>query len=132
MLSDLISRSALLKEAAADGAYGYVDAKQIVTAPAVDAVRRAVFEQILWERDTAIQQLKDHGIPFGGTAPGVVEVVRCKECEYWNREIGWCKQHSHFIATDGEACHPWESSEWKMFDEDDFCSYGERRANDGK
>ena len=38
MQNDLISRSALLKEATADGAYGYVDAKQIAAASAVDAV----------------------------------------------------------------------------------------------
>ena len=34
----LIDANALIKEACADGAYGYVDAKQIVDAPTVDAV----------------------------------------------------------------------------------------------
>ena len=34
----LIDANALIKEANADGAYGYVDAKQIVDAPTVDAV----------------------------------------------------------------------------------------------
>lgn len=41
----------------------------IKNAPAVDAVLRSVVEQIKWERDCAMQQLKDHGIPFGGIAP---------------------------------------------------------------
>ena len=34
----LIDADALIKEANADGAYGYVDAKQIADAPNVDAV----------------------------------------------------------------------------------------------
>ena len=34
----LIDADALIKEAYADGAYGYVDAKQIADAPTVDAV----------------------------------------------------------------------------------------------
>lgn len=56
-----------------------------------------------------------------------VEVVRCKDCQHWHEETGWCNQHSHFIGADGEACHPWESANWKMFEPDDFCSYGEKR-----
>ena len=35
----LIDANALIKEANADGAYGYVDAKQIADAPTVDAVK---------------------------------------------------------------------------------------------
>lgn len=34
----LIDADALIKEACAEGAYGYVDAKQIADAPTVDAV----------------------------------------------------------------------------------------------
>ena len=34
----LIDANALIKEACAEGAYGYVDAKQIADAPTVDAV----------------------------------------------------------------------------------------------
>ena len=57
----------------------------------------------------------------------VVEVVRCKNCKHWNEETGWCNLHSHFIDSKGEACHPWESSEWTMFNDNDFCSDGERK-----
>lgn len=60
-----------------------------------------------------------------------VEVVWCKDCKHWHEETGWCNHHSHFVGSKGEACHPWESSEWKMLNADDFCSYGERSA-DGK
>ena len=34
----LIDANALIKEACAEGAYGYVDAKQIAEAPTIDAV----------------------------------------------------------------------------------------------
>lgn len=62
-------------------------------------------------------------------APSVdaVEVVRCKDCKHYDAEPRWCKRHSHFIDERGCACHPWESNDWLMFDEDDFCSYGERK-----
>ena len=50
--------------------------KLMVDAPAADVVSRSVFEQVKWERDIAMEQLKDHKIPFGCIAPDVVEVVR--------------------------------------------------------
>ena len=71
----LIDANALIKEANADGAYGYVDAKQIADATTVDAV----------------------------------PVVRCRECTGWDE-----KKH--------------ECSHWYGFRENDFCSYGERKA----
>ena len=37
-MARLIDANQLIKEANADGAYGYVDAKQITDAPTVDAV----------------------------------------------------------------------------------------------
>lgn len=90
--------------------------------PAVDAVSRPVFEQIQWERDCAMQQLKDHDIPFGGIAPDVVKVVRCKNCrrcdgfpgeEIEPNEIGICRINRVAVKPD------------------DFCSYGERKAENG-
>lgn len=56
-------------------------------------------------------------------APAVdaVEVVRCRECKHWNE--------------DALACDtlPWvNSSEHANWYAEDFCSYGVRRANDGK
>ena len=58
-----------------------------------------------------------------------VEVVRCKDCKHWHEETGWCNHHSYFVEEDGEPCHPWESNNCKMLNEDDFCSYGERKDN---
>lgn len=59
-----------------------------------------------------------------------VEVVRCKDCKHWHKETGWCAEHSSFINERGVFCHPWESANWKMFDDNDFCSYGERKENE--
>ena len=53
----------------------------IETATAADVVSRGVFEQVKWERDMAMQQLEEHGIPFCGVADDVIEVVRCKDCK---------------------------------------------------
>lgn len=49
-------------------------------------------------------------------AADVVEVVRCKECRYWQ---------------DNNGGYPHEECRWgkdETPDADDFCSYGERRA----
>lgn len=34
-------------------------------APTVDAVHRETLAQVMWERDVAMKQLDEHGIPFG-------------------------------------------------------------------
>ena len=39
MMTRLIDADALIKEACAEGAYGYVDAKQIADAPTIDAIK---------------------------------------------------------------------------------------------
>lgn len=54
------------------------------------------------------------------------EKVLCRDCKNYHADIGWCDEHSHFILH-GEFCHPWESSEWKMFPEDYWCADGEMR-----
>ena len=51
-------------------------------------------------------------------AENTVEVVRCKDCIHWDSETGWCYKHSRFY--NGGMC-------WDMFNDDDFCSFGERR-----
>ena len=108
--------------------YGAVADFMIIVSsiPAADVVSREVFEQVKWERDTALQTLEEHGIGLGQKAD-VVEVVRCKNCKHWHEDTGWCYHHSHFMGDKGEFCHPWESANWKMFDGDDYCSDGERK-----
>ena len=69
----LIDANALIKEANADGAYGYVDAKQIADAPTVDAVE--VVRHGRWICvDTDTEQF--------------FLCNRCKKKEYW--ESNYC------------------------------------------
>lgn len=44
-----------------------------------------------------------------------VEVVRCKECEYWDEDCR-CNGRKNGLVME-------------YTDEDDFCSYGKRKAN---
>ena len=50
-------------------------------APAADVVPRAACEQMKWERDVAMQQLSDAGIPFCGEMGG-------KRDEFFDRYLG--------------------------------------------
>ena len=86
--------------------------------PTVDAVSRGVHDQVRWERDVAIKQLEEHGIPFGGIAPDVVKVVRCKDCEWYENGKSY----------DAYCNHPTDGMNYTA--EDDFCSYGERKDNE--
>lgn len=51
------------------------------------------------------------------------ELIRCRDCKYYNndglelKDIGWCELNSKIYP----------SGEWDMWDEDDFCSRGERK-----
>lgn len=63
----LIDANALIKEANADGAYGYVDAKQIADSPTVDAVE-VVHGR--WVDKPLIKSFKHTNIP----------VVECSAC----------------------------------------------------
>ena len=75
-MSEYIEREALIAEydrvhiGAAGGAR-----KLMAEAPAVDVVSQAVFDQVKWERDTALATLKEHGIGLAEKTD-VVEVVR--------------------------------------------------------
>ena len=54
-------------------------------------------------------------------AADVVEVVRCKDCKYWD-DRGYC-DHEHWEDAEGWA---------KTADHDDFCSYGRRNDADNR
>ena len=56
-----------------------------------------------------------------------VPVVRCARCRHYHADIGWCDQLSYFQTSDGEPCSPAESMDWKMFQENDYCSMGQRK-----
>ena len=61
------------------------------------------------------------------SAADVAPVVRCRECKHYHAGTGWCDQLSYFQTPNGEPCSPAESMEWKMFQENDFCSMGQRK-----
>ena len=113
----LIDADAL--RAQCDAPHWCVWMSEIDDAPTVDAVPVGVLEQIRWERDTAMQQLEEHGIPFCGKADDVVHVVRCGECarrytELCSLSVGQMNCKVYFIQQG----------------DDFFCKKG-RRDNDG-
>lgn len=120
---DLISRSALKRYIQENG---MVYANKLDDFPAVDAVSRAVFEQIKWERDTAFQQLKDHGIPFGGTAPDVVKVLLCAFCAKFDTSGYENSNEEDFLLHVGHCKHWGKSTQGCG-----FCDQRERRQDDG-
>ena len=60
----------------------------------------------------------------------VSEVVRCKDCKYYDKETGFCLNHSYFKDSDGMSCSPADSRDFTFFNEDDFCSYGKMKDGD--
>lgn len=82
--------------------------------PSADAVSKGVLEQFRWERDVAMAQLEEYGIPFGTDKDeDMVRIVRCKDCRHRyeegdNTHYYWCRLNDIPI------------------DDTDFCSWGER------
>ena len=84
--------------------------------------------QIKWERDIAVQQLRDdYGVDFGKVKdPDFVKVVRCINCKY-SRDLQTKTEKADYrtgciICTNGEI----SDTEFAMW-ANDFCSYGEKR-----
>lgn len=72
-----------------------------------DVVPKGVLNQFRWERDVAMMQLEEYGIPFlTNKDEDIVKVVRCKDCKWY------------------KACKVFSNNAWH---DDDFCAYGERR-----
>lgn len=78
----------------------------------------AVYPRFKWERDTAISQLEEYGIGFAEKKRDLVEVVRCKDCKWYEQ-----KQKNLPYAVKKSYCNRSCTLATK---EDDFCSYGER------
>lgn len=82
------------------------------------------FEQVKWERDIAIEQLKSYGVGFCENKE-LVEVVRCKDCKYrreldcpmYHEELEDCDDGDYvyidIVATDNTV-------------DDGFCHRGEK------
>lgn len=66
-MDDLISRKSLIKNLNkfAQEHYTRLIDTLIKKEPSVDAILKGVYNQVAWERDVAMAQLEEHGIPFG-------------------------------------------------------------------
>ena len=93
--------------------------ERIEKAPTIDAVPVGAHEQVCWERDVAIAQLKDYGVSFGEKAD-CVKVVRCAECN--NGTV--C---ANMKGTKYVDC---VLDDYSVRKPTDFCSYGERRSDE--
>ena len=87
--------------------------------------RSSLISEFEWLKSVVNETSKDEvqeTIQRIENAPAVdaVEVVRCKDCKwlYRNSEMCCCKKHTGLAAIKKDGS--------------DFCSYGERRADDGK
>lgn len=83
---------------------GYEDGKR-------DSVSRGVYEQVLWERDIAIEQLKSIGLGLGEKTDCVKKITYCENCSFY--ENGFCFSRHVGCGTVTPPRKP-----------DDFCSYG--------
>ena len=87
-----------------------IDANELL-----DFVKRLKFEGGTKTRTQAGQEVLDIHIPqivAKIRTVDAVEVVRCKDCMYWDNDFLWCDRKNVRMA------------------DNDFCSYGERRAPD--
>ena len=126
-MAEYIEREAVLKKlnknsitkkiTFADGLSIFDTIKNI---PAADVVSIEVFEQVKWERDTALKTLEEHGIGLAQKADDVVKVVRCKDCEYGEADYG---ANGNIITPFQYHCE-YEDT-WNR--PDHYCGYGKRK-----
>lgn len=103
-----------------DNRYAYEALDMAIEALSTDAVPPSLAGVYKWERDIALSQLEEYGIGFAEKKrDDLVEVVRCKDCKYWE------------VGTNGTwtACTYWSGDPYEQANTEgnDFCSYGERR-----
>ena len=94
--------------------YQYAIDALLALAPA-DVVPVSAYKQVMWERDIAVEQLKQIGKGLGEVMDDVVPVVFCKDCKFYTSmrpdiKTGICDLNVHHMGDDG------------------FCSEGERRT----
>lgn len=84
-MTDLISRQAAIdyvRTEMCSGAWcGVLDALKRVPSAQPEQPSREYVEQLKWERDLAIQQLKDLGYGLGENPRTQPEIVRCFDCK---------------------------------------------------
>ena len=89
-MSEYIERGALEAKAVYMHGFGknkYVPLKAIQQATAADVVARAAYDQVAWERDLAIEQLReDYGVGLGEKKPADVVELKHGRCPVCNGE----------------------------------------------
>ena len=78
-----------------------------------DVVPKAAYDQVVWERDMAVLQLRaDYGVGLGEKKADVAPVVRCSQCvQHEDNGYHFCNKWEHFLPDDSEF----------------FCAFGERK-----
>lgn len=90
-----------------------VDVEDIESLPAAAVVSQAVFDQVKWERDTALATLEEHGIGLAQKAD-VAEVVHGK----WVKNEEESQKHIEAIYF-CSACQNWEA--WGETEKYNYC-----------
>lgn len=103
--------------------------ERVADAPAVDyipmdaeTVLKGVHDQIRWERDMAMESLKEIGVGFCEKTDDVVRVVRCKECKHSLENNGLLVIGARFCHRNIDGNDVYETV-WDC----DYCSKGERK-----
>lgn len=84
-------------------------------------VSKEAFEQVKWERDTAIKQLESFGVGFCEDKE-LVEVVRCKDCKLSSEPKTVSRYDLYCNDYDVYYCE----KEQKIVHGTHYCSYGEK------
>lgn len=78
---------------------GFLKCRKLIREhPAADVVPRAAYEQMKWERDVAMQQLNDAGIPFCGETGGKRDVFFVR---YLGKPVGECMCREKRVIQNG-------------------------------
>lgn len=86
---------------------------RLLELPVIDVVEKDIYEQVRFERDVAIGQLKELGIGLGEKKPKDLErVARCEDCKFSDS----CEQ----------VMDLYDGMEWHS-NPIYYCSYGERK-----
>lgn len=95
-------------------------------------------DALLEEETTGILEYFDGYCEFGYSRKQIeeaatidaVEVVRCKDCRWWDKREGSNYGYCH-AAKHGYYSRNWEISIYRTYGEDFFCADGEVREDDG-
>lgn len=90
------------------------EGKEVSPIRPMDVVSAGAYEQVAWERDLAVQQLKDYGVGLGQRKnENLVKVTHCRDCKYGDYDSE---------PDDAMVCLRTNDGFWRTGN--DFCSRG--------